>query len=102
VAEMLVGQAVSALQGVVLGDFDMILKHAELLNDISRLAEWRVIKSPRFEVFSGEFQRTSEALIKNTRDKNLDAAALSYVELTLHCVKCHKYVREVRMTSLDD
>ena len=95
-------QSQKVLQGIALGDFDMIAKHAEQLNDISKLTEWRVIKTPRYEVFSGEFQRTSEALIKHAKDKNLDAAALSYVELTLTCVKCHKYVREVRMVRLDD
>jgi len=95
-------QSQKVLQGLALGDFDLILKHAEQLHDISKLAEFRVIKTPRYEIFSGEFQRTSEALIKNAKDKNLDAVALSYVELTLTCVKCHKHVREVRMTSLDD
>ena len=41
-------------------------------------------------------------LIKNAEDRNLDAAALSYVDLTLTCVKCHKHVREVRKVELDE
>jgi hypothetical protein len=40
-------------------------------------------------------------LIEKAREKNLDGAALSYVEMTLSCVKCHKHVREVRTTRLD-
>ena len=32
--------------------------------------------------------------------ENLDACALSYVDMTLTCVKCHKYVRETRDTAL--
>lgn len=95
-------EAQKVLQGVAMGDFDMISKHAEQLDDISKLAEWRVIRTPRYDVFSGEFQRSAQALIKHAKDKNLDAAALSYVEMTLNCVKCHKYVREVRMVRLDD
>jgi hypothetical protein len=89
------------LEGVAVNDFDKIGKNAEELLTLSKLAEWRIIKSPRYEMFSGEFQRTAETLIKNAKDKNLDAAALTYVELTLTCVKCHKYVREVRMTRAD-
>jgi hypothetical protein len=89
------------LEGVAIGDLDKIGKNAEELLTLSKLAEWRVIKSPRYEMFSSEFQRTAETLIKNAKDKNLDAAALTYVELTLTCVKCHKYVREVRMTRAD-
>ena len=38
--------------------------------------------------------------MKNTKDENLDGCALSYVKLALTCVKCHKYVRELRMDRL--
>jgi hypothetical protein len=85
------------LEGVALGDFDKIGKSAEELLTLSKLAEWRVVKTPRYDMFSSEFQRAAETLMKNAKDKILDAASLTYVELTLTCVKCHKYVREVRM-----
>jgi hypothetical protein len=90
------------LEGVATNDFDKIAKNAEELIAISKAVEWRVIKTPKYELYSNEFQRAADNLVKNAKDKNLDAAALSYVELTLDCVKCHKYVREVRMVRLDD
>ena len=40
-------------------------------------------------------------MAKNAKAKNLDGAALDYMDLTMTCVKCHKYVRETRMTRLD-
>jgi hypothetical protein len=89
------------LEGVAINDFDKIAKNAEELLTVSKLAEWRVLKTPRYDLFSGELQRTAETLIKNAKDKNLDAASLNYVDLTLTCVKCHKYVREVRMVRMD-
>ena len=89
------------LEGVAINDFDMIAKHAEELIAISKEAEWMVLRTPQYEVRSNEFRRTAEELIKNAEDRNLDAAALSYVEMTLTCVKCHKYVREVRKVELD-
>jgi hypothetical protein len=89
------------LEGVATGDFKMIAKHAEELIQISKEAEWKVIKTAQYEVHSNDFRRTAETLVKNAKDKNLDAAALTYVELTLGCVKCHKYVREVRMAKRD-
>lgn len=94
-------QAQKLLDGVVTGDFDKIGKHAEALSDISKQAAWRAIKTPRYETYSAEFQRIADTLIKSAKDKNLDASALAYVELTLTCVKCHKHVREVRMVRLD-
>ena len=50
---------------------------------------------------SNEFRRAVENLQEKAAQKNLDGAALGYVELTLTCVKCHKYVREAGMTRLD-
>jgi len=90
------------LEGLALNDFDNIAKNADDLIDISKATEWRVLKTPRYEIYSADFQRTAERLIKAAKDKNLEAAALSYVELTLNCVKCHQHVREVRMVRLDD
>jgi hypothetical protein len=84
------------LEGVALSDCDIIAKHAQELVAISKEAEWRVLKTPTYELHSNEFRRIAEGLIKNAKDNNADAAALSYVDLTLCCVKCHKYVREVR------
>jgi hypothetical protein len=93
--------AQKVLEGVALNDFDRIAKHAEELLMVSKQAEWKVIKTAQYELYSNEFRRNADTLIKNAKDKNLDGAALTYVELTLTCVKCHKYVREQRMTRLD-
>jgi hypothetical protein len=92
-------RAQKVLEGVAIKDFDLIRKNAEELIAISKEAEWRVITTPRYELYSNEFRRTAEALIGNAKEKNLDAAALSYVDMTLSCVKCHKHVREVKMAS---
>jgi hypothetical protein len=95
------GHAQKVLEGIALNDFDMILNHADALMQLTKEIEWRVIKTPRYEVQSNEFRRSVESLQEKATQKNLDGAALGYVELTLSCVKCHKYVREVRMTRLE-
>jgi hypothetical protein len=89
------------LEGLALNDPKLIAKHAEELIEISKAAEWKAIKTARYELHSNDFRRTAETLVQNAKDKNLDGAALTYVELTLSCLRCHKYVREVRMTRLD-
>jgi hypothetical protein len=94
-------EAQKVLEGVALNDFDMIAKHANELIAISREAQWKVIKTPDYDMFSTDFRRNANALVKNAKDKNTDAAALSYVDMTLTCVKCHKHVREVRMVRAD-
>jgi hypothetical protein len=86
------------LEGIAVGDFEIIRRHADELLTLSKLAEWKVLTTPRYELHSNDFRRSAQALIDEARAKNLDGAALAYVELTLHCVKCHKHVREIRMT----
>lgn len=89
------------LEGVAVGDFKMIQRHGEGLLEISKKVGWKVLNTPAYEVHTNSFRRSAETLIQNAKEKNLDAAALTYVDLTLTCVKCHKHVRDVRMTSLD-
>jgi hypothetical protein len=94
--------AQKVLEGVAVNDFDMIAKHAEELVLLSKKAEWMVFKTPKYELRSNEFRRAAEELIQNAKQKNLDAAALSYMDMTMSCVRCHKYVRQVRQARLDE
>src|SRR5947209_6212822 len=82
------------LEGISVGDFDKIEKNADELLVLSNKAEWMVLQTPRYKMYSDDFRRAAEELGRNARKKNLDAASLSYVEMTLNCVRCHKYVRE--------
>ena len=93
--------AQKVLEGIAMNDFKMIGKHADELIAVSKEVEWKAIRTPRYELYSNEFRRIADDLIKNAKDKSLDGAALTYVELTLTCVKCHKYVREIRDARLD-
>jgi hypothetical protein len=90
------------LEGITKPDYKLIATSAEELIAISKEVEWKVVKTPRYEVYSNDFRRSAEDLIKAAKEKNTDAAALAYVDMTLTCVKCHKYVREERMTSFRD
>jgi hypothetical protein len=87
-------QSQKILEGVAIGDFKKIADGADELVLISRDAEWKVKKTPRYELLSNQFRDNAEDLIKKAKDKNLDGAALAYVDLTLTCVRCHKYVRD--------
>src|SRR5438132_3177166 len=90
------------LEGLALEDYDKIAKHADELMDISKAVEWHVHKTPQYEVRSNEFRRALDGLLEKSKDKNLDGVSLAYVEMTLSCVKCHKYVRKIGMGWLDN
>jgi hypothetical protein len=91
----------SVLEGIALNDFKKISAQADELISVSKQAEWRVLKTPKYELYSNDFRRSAENLGQSAKEKNIDGAALSYVELTLTCVKCHKHVRETRNTRAD-
>jgi hypothetical protein len=84
------------LEGIALSDFNKINRSAETLIQLSKTAEWFVYKTPRYELYSNEFRRAAETILQKAKDKNLDGVTLAYFDLTMACVRCHQYVREVR------
>lgn len=88
------------LEGIALSDFTRISQSAEELMQISKSAEWLVYRTPRYEMHSNEFRRAAETIVQKAQAKNIDGVALAYVDLTLSCVRCHTYVREVREARL--
>lgn len=93
--------AQKVLEGLALNDFQRITESGEDLIEVSKTAQWRVLKTPQYEIFSNDFRRNAEALVQMSKTRNLDGATLAYLDLTMNCVKCHKYIREIRMTRRD-
>ena len=91
----------SVLEGLALEDYDRIAKHSQEIALLSQATNWQVLQTPKYLEHSMEFRRTANSLTEAARKKNLDGAALSYVEMTLKCVNCHKYVRRIRNASHD-
>ena len=89
--------AQKVLEGVAVGDFALIERNAEELVIISKKAEWQILKTPDYVRFSEEFRRHADVLGEQAKKRNLDGAALAYVQITMDCVNCHKHVREVRI-----
>lgn len=86
-----------AIQGIVTEDFPLIKKSAEGLEKMSRQAEWEVFHLDEYNHFSAEFRRIARSMGKQAEEKNIDGAAMAYVQLTMSCVECHKFTRGVRM-----
>jgi hypothetical protein len=93
--------AQKALEGIVLEDYDLISKHSQQLSLVSQASNWQVLQTEEYLQHSGEFRRATEAMTKAAKEKNLDGAALAYLETTMKCVNCHQYVRDTRQARLD-
>jgi hypothetical protein len=90
----------NALAGLVNEDYTAIAKHGQDLSLMSLESTWEVYQTEKYLQHSGEFRRAADAMTKAAKAQNIDGATLAYVDMTMTCVACHKYVRGVRTVSL--
>ena len=81
------------LEGLAMEDYDLISTKAQKLSAMSKEAPWQVFENPDYAQHSATFRRNADSLVRAAREKNLDAATLAYVRMTMSCVDCHKFVR---------
>lgn len=91
--------AQKVLEGLTIEDYDMIAKNAQQLSLLSQASNWQVLQTDEYLSQSLEFRRSADALRRAAGEEDLDAATLRYVDITMKCVMCHKYVRGVRMAN---
>ncbi len=87
------------LEGLAIEDFDLIDKGAQQLSLASDDASWQVLQTEDYARQSAEFRRSCDSLRKAAKAHNLDGAALAWMEVTMKCIQCHKYVRDERSSS---
>jgi cytochrome c556 len=85
--------AEKVLEGLALEDFDTISKHSQRLSLLTLEESWNALSTPDYRRESEEFRRAADSLTDAARKKNLDGSALAYMQVTMKCVTCHKYVR---------
>jgi CRISPR/Cas system-associated protein Cas10 (large subunit of type III CRISPR-Cas system) len=64
---------------------------------MSKAADWQVIQGPTYAQYSAEFRRNAEQLASMAKKKQIDSAALSYMQVTMTCINCHKYVKNAKV-----
>ena len=81
------------LEGVATEDWDMVVAKGAKLSAMTQEADWRVFENPNYDAQSKAFRQHVDSLVQAAKKKDLDAATLAYVRMTLSCVDCHKAVR---------
>ena len=81
------------LEALATEDFFTLDKNARKLSGMTQDASWQAFQNPDYAQFSVAFRRHTDALARAAKDKDLDAATLAYVRVTMSCVDCHKAVR---------
>lgn len=82
------------LDGLVTEDFEKIQKGTLRLQAITVAEEWKLSDDQAYLDQSAEFRRVLGRLKASATSKNLDSAALNYLEMTISCIRCHKEFRK--------
>jgi len=88
------------LEGLATEDYDLMIAKGTQLSAMTKEANWRLFENPNYDEQSAAFRKQVDALVAAAKKKNLDAATLAYVRLTMSCVECHKAVRGKVVASL--
>lgn len=88
--------ATNVLEGLAVEDYDMLAKAAQDLALASQASSWQVLQTDEYARQSSDFRRACITLRDAAKAKNLDAATLAWMDVTMSCVQCHRYVRDTR------
>lgn len=89
------------IESLATEDFDAMAKSSQEMSLLTLAESWQVLQTPDYLHESMAFRRSADAMTAAAKKKNLDGAALAYVEMTMHCVKCHKMIRHAKMAAAD-
>ena len=81
------------LEGLTTDDFELVKAGANELNQISTAERWFVTTDPVYRQFSGEFREITQQVIKAAEAGNADRVAMKWMDATISCLDCHRFVR---------
>lgn len=84
------------LEGLTTENASLITQGARVLAEMSAAEQWKVVNDATYAQYSGEFQRAATGLRDAAEANNFDSAALKWIDTTMKCIDCHKFVRRTR------
>ena len=88
------------LEGLVTENFGKIEKGAKQLETMSEAEQWRVSNDVIYRQLSEDFRRVAKQLQKDSDNATADAAALTWIKITMSCIECHKYTKGILISDL--
>jgi hypothetical protein len=85
------------LEAVVTSRWADLEARSRDLEDLTNDPGWAVLKNPESAKHSRQFRDTVRALHAAAAARDLDATPKAYVEVTLSCVECHRYLARNRI-----
>jgi hypothetical protein len=95
-------QAHSILEALIAEDYETLEDSAGALRALSEEAGWFVNQTPEYAERSTAFRASVAEIEASAKEKDLERAALGYVDMTLQCVRCHRFLRGSARASVAD
>lgn len=80
------------LAAIVTEDFPGMSTSSDAMLELAK-TQWIRNETPEYRAQLKDFWLVLDGLKSAAEDKNADGATLAYVQMTLTCVRCHKYLR---------
>ena len=80
------------VEGLSLKNFDLVREGAAGVEALVKGQHWFVLDTPEYRRHSEDMTMAARKLLAAAEDRNIDAAALRYFDLTLTCIDCHQYL----------
>ena len=84
------------LEALAVEDYAALARNAQSLSLLSLESNWQVMTTEEYLKQSADFRRGLEVVRSAAKEENIDRAALGYVDVTIRCVECHKYLRSAK------
>ena len=89
------------LAAVVTSDWPALERQSRDLLRVTENPVWgAAFKTPLYTRQSEAFLRATQDLLDAAQRRDLEAAPIAYVSLTLSCVQCHRYTARARVANI--
>jgi len=85
------------LEAVVTDDWVGLEQHSRELERLIQDPRWTALRYPEYARHSGAFARSVQDLHRAAVQRDLEKTPKAYIEVTLTCVECHRYLARERI-----
>lgn len=85
------------LEGLCTEDLNLVAQGARKLHEMSEAERWHVSNDVMYKQFSNEYRQITQDLIKAAEEDKFDRATLKWLDATVSCLDCHRFVRGIRI-----
>jgi len=89
------------LEGLVTDDLQMVAEACDEMLELSSADRWRASNDMMYLQHSEEFRNSVKNLRSKANGQSIDGTALAWVDVTMNCIQCHEWVRNVLIADVD-